>query len=58
MVINLLELIRVKKAMIQTMKLVEQAFISKFKNKQLKKLNKKLKEPEDKIEKLTGKTTQ
>ena len=44
--------------MIQTMKLVEQAFISKFKNKQLKKLNKKLKEPEDKIEKLTGKTTQ
>ena len=42
----------------QTMKLVEQAFISKFKNKQLKKLNKKLKEPEDKIEKLTGKTTQ
>ena len=31
-----------------------QTFISKFKDKQLKKLSKKLKELEDKIEKLTG----
>ena len=29
-----------------------------FKDRQLKKLNKKLKELEDKIEKLTGQTTQ
>ena len=35
-----------------------QTFISKFKDRQLKKLNKKLKEPEDKIVKLTGQTTQ
>ena len=35
-----------------------QTFISKFKDGQLKKLNKKLKELEDKIEKLTGQTTQ
>ena len=35
-----------------------QTFISKFKDRQLKKLNKKLKELEDKIEKLTGQTTQ
>ena len=32
-------------------------FISKFKDRQLKKLNKKLKELEDKIEKLTGQIT-
>ena len=35
-----------------------QTFISKFKDRQLKKLNKKLKELEDKIEKLTGQITQ
>ena len=35
-----------------------QTFISKSKDRQLKKLNKKLKELEDKIEKLTGQTTQ
>ena len=35
-----------------------QTFISKFKDRQLKKLNKKLKELEEKIEKLTGQTTQ
>ena len=35
-----------------------QTFTSKFKDRQLKKLNKKLKELEDKIEKLTGQTTQ
>ena len=35
-----------------------QTFISKFKDGQLKKLNKKLKELEDKIEKLTSKITQ
>ena len=35
-----------------------QTFISKYKDRQLKKLNKKLKELEDKIEKLTGRTTQ
>ena len=35
-----------------------QTFITKFKDRQLKKLNKKLKELEDKIEKLTGQTTQ
>ena len=35
-----------------------QTFISKFKDSQLKKLNKKLKELEDKIEKLTGQITQ
>ena len=34
-----------------------QKFISKFKDRQLKKLNKKLKELEDKIEKLAGQTT-
>ena len=34
-----------------------QTFISKFKNRQLKKLNKTLKELEDKTEKLTGQTT-
>ena len=34
-----------------------QTFISKFKDKQLKKLNKKLKEIEDKIEKLAGQVT-
>ena len=33
-------------------------FISKFKDRQLKKLNKKLKEPEEKIEKLTDQITQ
>ena len=33
-------------------------FISKFKDRQLKKLNKKLKEIEGKIEKLTGQITQ
>ena len=33
-------------------------FISKSKDRQLKKLNKKLKELEDKIEKLTCQTTQ
>ena len=49
MVVNLLELIRVKKAMMQTMKL---AFISIFKDRKLKILNKKLKKLEDKIEKL------
>ena len=35
-----------------------QTFISKFKERRLKKLNKKLKELEDKIEKLTGEITQ
>ena len=35
-----------------------QTFISKFKNRQLKKLNKKLTELEDKIKKFTGKITQ
>ena len=35
-----------------------QTFISKFKDRQLKKLNKKLKELEDKTEKLTGQITQ
>ena len=35
-----------------------QTFISKFEDRQLKKLNKKLKELEDKIEKLTGQITQ
>ena len=35
-----------------------QTFICKFKDTQLKKLNKKLKEPERKIVKLTGQTTQ
>ena len=35
-----------------------QTFISKFKERQLKKLNKKSKELEDKIEKLTCQTTQ
>ena len=35
-----------------------QTFISKFKDRQLKKLNKKLKELEDKIGKLTGQITQ
>ena len=35
-----------------------QTFISKFKDRQLKKLNKKLKELEDKMEKLTGQITQ
>ena len=35
-----------------------QTFISKFKDRQLKKLNKKLKELEDKIEKSTGQITQ
>ena len=35
-----------------------QTFISKFKDKQSKKLNKKLKEPADKIEKLTVQITQ
>ena len=38
----------------QSKKLVE----CKFKDRQLKKLNKKLKELEDKIEKLTGQTTE
>ena len=33
-------------------------FISKFKDRQLNKLNKKLKELEDKIKKLTGQITQ
>ena len=60
MVVNLLELIRVwwvqgydadyKASIIQT-------FVSKFKDRQLKKIDKKLKEL-DKIEKLTGQTTQ
>ena len=35
-----------------------QIFISKFKDRQLRKINKKLKELEDKIEKWTGQTTQ
>ena len=35
-----------------------QAFISKFKDRQLKKLIKKLKELEDKIEKFAGQITQ
>ena len=35
-----------------------QTFISEFKDRQLKKLKKKLKELEDKIQKLTGQTTQ
>ena len=35
-----------------------QTFISKFKDRKLKKLNKKLKELEDKTEKLTGQITQ
>ena len=35
-----------------------QIFISKFKKMQLKKSNKKLKELQDKIKKLTGQTTQ
>ena len=35
-----------------------QTFISKFKDRQLKKLSKKLKELEDKIEKLVGQITQ
>ena len=35
-----------------------QTFISKFKDRQLKKLNKKLKELEDEIEKLTGQIKQ
>ena len=35
-----------------------QTFISIFKDRKLKKLNKKLKELEDKTEKLTGPTTQ
>ena len=35
-----------------------QTFISKFKDRQLKKLNKKLKKLEDKTETLTGQTTQ
>ena len=38
----------------QSKKLVE----CKFKDRQLKKLNKKLKELEDKLEKLTGQTTE
>ena len=40
--------------MMQSKKLVE----CKFKDRQLKKLNKKLKELEDKLEKLTGQTTE
>ena len=35
-----------------------QIFISEFKDRQLNKTNKKLKALEDKIEKLTGQTTQ
>ena len=35
-----------------------QTFIGKFKDRQLKKLNKILKELEEKIEKLTGQITQ
>ena len=35
-----------------------QIFISKFKDRQLRKINKKLKELEGKIEKWTGQTTQ
>ena len=35
-----------------------QTFIGKFKDRQLKKLNKILKELEDKIERLTGQITQ
>ena len=35
-----------------------QTFISKFEDRQLKKLNKKLKELEDRIDKLTCQTTQ
>ena len=35
-----------------------QTFVSKFKDRQVKKLNKKIKELEDKIEKLRGQTTQ
>ena len=41
LVVNSLELIRVKKTMIQTMKLVEyKTFISKFRDRQLKKIKK------------------
>ena len=35
-----------------------QTFVSKFKDRQVKKLNKKIKELEDKTEKLRGQTTQ
>ena len=35
----------------------EQTFISKFKDRKLKRVNKELKELEDKIEKLTGQVT-
>ena len=42
----------------QTMKPVEYKFFSIFKDKQFKKLRKKLKELEDKIKKLTSQITQ
>ena len=59
LVVNLLESIRVEKAMMQDYDVSRiQAFISKFKDRQLKKLNKKLKELEDKIEKFAGQITQ
>ena len=54
---NLLELIQVKKVVMQIMKLVEyKHLLSKFKNRQLRKLekasNKKMIELEDEIKKL------
>ena len=38
--------------------ILTETFISKFRDRQLKKLNKKLKDLEGKIEKLTGQITQ
>ena len=59
MVVNLLELIWVKKAIIQTIRPVEYKHLPVNLNTDNKnKLNKKLKELEDKMEKMTGQITQ